>query len=88
MTPQEKREALEALIKSQGWDVLRQEMEKSILQAAYQLTDGANMSMEEIHFRRGSMWAARKFSELPSAISAIINNDILMDAANKGELKN
>ena len=46
MTPQEKREALEALIKSQGWDVLRQEMEKSILQAAYQLTDGANMSME------------------------------------------
>lgn len=88
MTPQEKREAIEELIKSPGWGVLRQEMENSILQAAYQLSDGANMPVEEIHFRRGSMWAARKFTELPEALSAIINNDILMDAANRGELKN
>jgi hypothetical protein len=40
-----------------------------------------------VHFRRGSMWAARKFVDLPTAVSQILNNNILMDAANRGELK-
>ena len=62
-------------------------MEKSILQAAFQLCDGPAMTEEEMHFRRGSMWAARKFIELPDVVSQILNNNILMDAANRGELK-
>jgi hypothetical protein len=51
------------------------------------LSDNSNMPLEEVHFRRGSMWAARKFLELPDAVSAIMQNDILLDAANRGETK-
>lgn len=88
MTPQEKRDAIEELIKSTGWTVLKQEIQNSILQAAYQLSDNAGMPLEEVHFRRGSMWAARKFLELPDAVSAIMQNDLLLDAANKAQHDN
>ena len=75
------------MLKSKGWAVIQEEIEKSILQAAFQLCDGPAMSIEEVHFRRGSMWAARKFIDLPEVVSQILNNNILMDAAHLGELK-
>lgn len=87
MTDTHKRDALEELLKSSGWEVLKEEMKNSILQAAFQISDNPNMPIEEMHFRRGSMWAARKFVELPSSLQALLNNDILLDAANRGELK-
>ena len=87
MTPKQKQVAIDAMLKSKGWQVIKDEMEKSILQAAYQLCDGPAMTIEDVHFRRGSMWAARKFVELPSVVSQVLNNNILMDAANRGELK-
>lgn len=87
MTPKQKQVAVDAMLKSKGWQVIKDEMEKSILQAAYQLCDGPAMPIEEVHFRRGSMWAARKFVDLPDVVSQVLNNDILMDAANRGELK-
>jgi hypothetical protein len=45
------------------------------------------MPLEEVHFRRGAIWAARKFIELPSQIKSILDNDILMDAAMKAGSK-
>ena len=87
MTPKQKQVAIDAMLKSKGWQVIKDEMEKSILQAAYQLCDGSAMTIEDVHFRRGSMWAARKFVDLPSVVSQVLNNNILMDAANRGELK-
>ena len=83
MTPQERRDEIEKLINSAGWTVLKEEMERSILQAAYQLCDNSNMPPEEMHFRRGSMWAARKFIDLPNAVSAILLNDVLLETASK-----
>ena len=87
MPPKQKQVAIDAMLKSKGWQVIQEEMENSILQAAYQLCDGPAMPIEEVHFRRGSMWAARKFVDLPSVVSQVLNNNILMDAANRGELK-
>jgi len=87
MTPKQKQVAIDAMLKSKGWQVIQEEMENSILQAAYQLCDGPAMPIDEVHFRRGSMWAARKFVDLPSVVSQVLNNNILMDAANRGELK-
>lgn len=87
MTPQRKRDAIEEMLKSEGWAALKEEIKNSILQAAYQLADNQNMPLEEVHFRRGSMWAARKFLDLPDSISAILQNEILLDAAQKGEIK-
>tara|TARA_R100000935_G_scaffold13343_1_gene26776 strand:+ start:271 stop:552 length:282 start_codon:yes stop_codon:yes gene_type:complete len=87
MTDKQRQVAIDTMLKSKGWQVVQEEMEKSILQAAYQLCDGPAMSIEEVHFRRGSMWAARKFIDLPEVVSQILNNNILMDAAHLGELK-
>ena len=87
MTPKQKQVAVDTMLKSKGWQVIQEEMEKSILQAAFQLCDGPAMPIDEVHFRRGSMWAARKFVDLPSVVSQVLNNNILMDAANRGELK-
>ena len=87
MTDTQRRDSLDELLNSSGWEVLKEEMKNSILQAAFQISDNANMPVDEINFRRGTIWAARKFVELPTAVQALLNNDILMDAANRGELK-
>jgi hypothetical protein len=85
MTKKQKADALQKLLDSAGWQVLQEQMEASILQAAYQLVEQRNMPLEEVHFRRGSIWAARKFLDLPSQIKSILDNDLLMDAALKAE---
>jgi len=87
MTKKQKYEELEKLLKTQGWTILQEEMRKSILQAAYQLAERSDMPVEEMHFRRGAMWAAKKFLDLPEAVKALLNNDILMEAVQKGEIK-
>lgn len=85
MTKKQKADAIQKLLDSEGWKVLQEQMEASILQAAFQLVEQRNTPIEDIHFRRGSMWAARKFLDLPSQIKSILDNDLLMDAAIKAE---
>jgi len=87
MTNKQKYEQLEKLLKTQGWTVLQEEMRKSILQAAFQLAERSDMPVDEMHFRRGAMWAAKKFLDLPEAVKALLNNEILMEAVQKGEIK-
>lgn len=81
MTQKEKLEALENLVASPGWEVLRQEMEASILQAAYHLAENPDMQPDAVNHRRGAIWAARKFLELPSQLQSVIRNDLLFEAA-------
>jgi hypothetical protein len=88
MTKKQQADGLQNLLDSPGWSVLREQMEASILQAAYQMVEQRNMPLEEVHFRRGAIWAARKFLDLPSQIKSLLDNDLLMDAALKAELKN
>jgi hypothetical protein len=85
MSNKTKHAELEKLLKSPGWKILQEQMETAILQAAYQMVDQRGMALEEIHFRRGSMWAARRFLDLPTQIKAILENELLMDAALKAE---
>ena len=87
MTKKQQADALQKLLDSPGWPVLKEQMEASILQAAFQLVEQRNMPLEEVHFRRGAIWAARKFIELPSQVKSILDNDILMDAAMKAGSK-
>jgi hypothetical protein len=82
-----KADALQKLLDSPGWTVLKERMEASILQAAYQLVDERSMPPDEIHFRRGAIWAARKFLELPSQVKSILDNELLMDEAMKAASK-
>jgi hypothetical protein len=83
-----KTQALETLLSSEGWAVLNEQMNAAILQAAFQLVDQQNMTLDEIHYRRGAMWAARQFLNMPSQIKQIMDGELLMDAAMKQAASN
>jgi len=68
MTPASKIKAIDGLTKSQGWNVLREIMEAEILQAAMQIAENSNMTLDEINFRRGSIWAAKTMLDLPERL--------------------
>lgn len=87
MTKKEEARVLEELLSSNGWGVLQRKMQDEILTAAYQLADNKQLSVDEINFRRGAMWAARRMIELPTNMKMLIDNELLMEAATEAELK-
>jgi len=87
LTKQEEARVLEELLSSNGWGILQRKMQDEILSAAYQLAENKQLSVDEINFRRGAMWAARRMIELPTNIKMIIENELLMEAATEAELK-
>ena len=68
MTPQQKLKAVDSLSSSKGWLVLKEVMEAEVLQAAMAIAETPNMPLDEINFRRGSIWAANRMLELPSRL--------------------
>lgn len=88
MSPQSKLKAVDALMKSKGWDVVLEVMHEEILASAMAIADTPNMDLEEINFRRGSIWSAKRMLELPvrlrqkmEAEVALLNAD---DSAGRG----
>ena len=88
MTKKEEARVLEELLSSNGWGILQRKMQDEILSAAYQLAENKQLSVDEINFRRGAMWAARRMIELPTNMKMLIDNELLMEAATEAELKN
>jgi len=59
-------------------------MKQEILTASFQLSENRDMTLEEIHFKRGAMWAARQLKELPDRlIMKYSNEDVLETTAKK-----
>ena len=84
MTPQQikaDKEALDDLKKSRGWALLSAAIQQDVLNAAYALGENPRMPMDEIHFRRGAIFAAKN---LPSALDTLIlsrENELLLISA-------
>jgi hypothetical protein len=88
MKPEQAIKALESLKNSKGWGYITQVMEREILAAAMQLSDNPNMSEKETDYRRGAMWADKKLLNLPDALIAQNENQILLTSSAKaGEPK-
>lgn len=87
MTKKEEARVLEELMSSNGWGILQRKMQDEILTAAYQLAENKQLSVDEINFRRGAMWAARRMIELPTNMKMLIDNELLMEAATEAEIK-
>lgn len=68
---------------SKGWAACADIMRDEITQAAYQMADNPRMPVDEMHFRRGAIWAARKLLELPEAIVARLENELTLENALK-----
>jgi hypothetical protein len=73
---------LATLKTSRGWTYIEEVMEKEIVGAALGMATNANMSVEEMHFRRGSIWAAKQLLDLPERLTAHLESAIALEAAN------
>jgi hypothetical protein len=67
--------ALEALKKSKGWQLVEQTMRDEVVAAALAIASNATMTEKEVDFRRGAIWAAQQFLNLPDRLKARLETD-------------
>ncbi len=84
MKPKQAIDKLTSLKGTDGWKIIDEVMKQEILTASFQLSENRDMTLEEIHFKRGAMWAARQLKELPDRlIMKYSNEDVLETTAKK-----
>ena len=83
MKPRQAIDKLSSLKKSEGWKIVSTVMDEETLNAAIQLSEFRNLPLEEIHFRRGAMWAARQLRDMPEKLIMKYENDLALDEASK-----
>jgi len=83
MTSKEKLRKLKELEKSSGWEVLHQIMEKEIVSVAMEIAETPSMHIDEINFRRGAIFSAKRLLELPQRLAIKLENEIVMDDKTK-----
>ena len=85
MKPKQAIDKLTALQKSDGWKIIDEVMKQEILTASFQLSENRNMTMDEINFKRGAMWAARQLKELPDKLILKYKNDLALESEDKAK---
>ena len=70
---------IDKLLASPGWRLLVEAMEKEIVEAAMIIADNPNMSLDEINFRRGSIWSAKQLLNLPHALRRRLESSELLE---------
>ena len=85
MKPKQAVDKLTTLKKSDGWKLIDEVMKEEILTASFQLSENRNMTMDEINFKRGAMWAARQLKELPDKLILKYKNDLALESEDKAK---
>ena len=83
MTSKEKLRRLKELDNSEGWNVLLEIMKEEIVVSAMQIAETPNMELDEINYRRGSIYAAKRLLELPQRLAVKLEHEIAMDDSPK-----
>jgi hypothetical protein len=83
MRHEEKLRAIETLSKSKGWIVLKEVMEAELVQAAMAIAHTPSMPVDEINFRRGSIWAAERMIDLPSRLRMKLESEAALSDLDK-----
>lgn len=83
MTSKEKLRRLKELENSAGWNVLLEIMKEEIVVSAMQIAETPNMELDEINYRRGSIYAAKRLLELQQRLAVKLENEIAMDDSPK-----
>ena len=79
MNSKAKLKAIDDLMKSQGWQILNQIMKDEIVSSAMSIADNASMDIQEINFRRGSIWAAKQMLDMPVRLRQKLEAEIALD---------
>lgn len=80
MTSRERLKALIDLQKSPGWKVVADVMSNEVVAAAMAIADNPKMSLDEINFRRGTIWAAKQLVDLPLKIQLSLENELALSS--------
>lgn len=80
MTPREQLKGLLDLQRSPGWKVVTNVMHDEVVAAAMAIADNPNMSLDEINFRRGTIWAAKQLIDLPLKIQLKLENELALSS--------
>ena len=80
MKPTAKLKAVKELQKSTGWQVMVEVMRDEILASAMSIADSAKMDVDEINFRRGSIWAAKQLMDMPIRLQVRLESEAALDA--------
>ena len=84
MKPNQAHVALNALERSKGWRYLREVVEQEVLSAAMAIAETPDMPVDEINFRRGSIWAAKSLLDLPEKLKLRLENEIALSRDDSG----
>lgn len=76
-------DAISDLMKSRGWQLLTDVITTDIVEAAKQFAVNPLMTEKEIDFRRGAMYAAMNFLDVPKKLRAKFEAAALLDHANE-----
>lgn len=88
MNSKAKLKAIDDLMKSKGWQVLNQIMKDEIVSSAMSIADNASMDLQEINFRRGSIWAAKQMIEMPVRLRQKLEAEIALDTDDRRSTDN
>lgn len=80
MTPRERLKGVLDLQKSPGWKALSDVMADEVVAAAMAIADNPKMSLDEINFRRGAIWAAKQLIDLPTKIQLKLENELALSS--------
>lgn len=67
---EEALKALKTLADSRGWAILYETMQAEIVSAAMQIAENRALTVDEINFRRGAIWAAHQLLQTPGRLLA------------------
>lgn len=77
--------ALRALLASDGWAIVRTAMDREIRFVTSQLAGPDPITEAELHWRRGSLFAAERLLQLPERLIALFENDHLINSSAMAE---
>lgn len=83
MHAKRKLKELDRLKRSSGWAVLREIMEQEMIAAAQQIAEHRSMTMDEVNFRRGAIWAAKKMLDLPDRLEQQLQTEVMIEDSKK-----
>lgn len=80
MSDREHLKAVLDLQKSLGWHILAEVMNQEVVAAAMAIADNPKMTLDEINFRRGTIWAAKQLIDLPVKIQLKLENELALSS--------
>lgn len=76
--------AIHEMTASRGWAIVREIMDKEVVAAAMAIAENPNMTLDEINFRRGAIWAGKQLVEIPDRLILRLNADIALAPPDAG----